>query len=219
MKKIALLVMILLLCLPAVSRAADEKQYIGTWIQEKYDEETGRYSVELLHLTADHQAYYTVQVFCPGEVGIGRQAAKTWWVTGNGIHIVLGENAETDAIILDDGRLGFKLAGSAVSPFTRVPSETGSHTLPSLSDLKTGVTIPQGEYFVGTDIPAGRYIAEAGTSRKITLWIYDARGWSNYYYLGTYNNESMMVMTLEDGGKLRVEDSSVIIREYTGLFQ
>ena len=121
MRKWVLLALILFLLLPAVlAHSADDSQYVGTWVQENYDEETGRYSVEILRLTEDHQAYYSVSVFYPGKVSICRQSAKTWWTTYNGIHIVLGENVESDAVILSDGRLGFKLAGNAYSPFIKI---------------------------------------------------------------------------------------------------
>lgn len=219
MKKIVLFAMVLLLCFPAVSQAVDESQYIGTWMLEAYDEETGRYSIDILRLTADHQAYYLVQSFHPGEVGFSRLSAKTWSVKGNGIHIILGENANTDAFILDDGRLGFKLVAGGYTPYTKISDGAKTEEAQTLDMLKTGVKIPQGEYFIGSDIPAGRYIAYAGNARKITLWVYDARGWSNYYYLGSYNNEPTMVLTLEEGGKLRVVDASVTIKEFSGLFQ
>lgn len=120
MKKVITFILIAALCFHVSAFAVDESQYVGTWKQETYNEETGRYSIELLHLTADHRAYYIVQVFYPGEVSIGRQAAKTWNVKGNGIHIILGENSETDAVILNDGRLGFKLIGNAYSLFEKI---------------------------------------------------------------------------------------------------
>ena len=120
MKKTIILILFILLCIPVFASAVDESQFVGTWKQETYDEETGRYSIEVLHLTADHRAYYIVQVFYPGKVSTGRQAAKTWSVKGNGIHIILGENTETDAVILSDGRLGFKLIGNAYSPFEKI---------------------------------------------------------------------------------------------------
>ena len=120
MKKAIILFLCVLLCIPVFASAVDESQFVGTWKQETYDEETGRYSIELLHLTADHRAYYIFQVFYPGEVSTGRQSAKTWSVKGNGIHIILGENSETDAVILDDGRLGFKLIGNAYTPFEKI---------------------------------------------------------------------------------------------------
>lgn len=218
MKKTMILLLALLLCLPVSGLAVDESQFVGTWIQETYDEETGRYSYELLRLTADHQAYYSVQSFEPGKEGFSRQSAKTWSIKGNGIHIVLGNNSDTDAVILSDGRLGFKLTGDSYSPFVRI-NDKKEETARTLEMLKTGVTIPQGEYYIDEDIPAGRYVADAGSARLITLWIYDAKGWSNYYYIGSSKNEQIMIMNLEKGGKLRVDDASVIIREYTGLFQ
>ena len=221
MKKAMAIVMILCLIAPVcMAVSPDEAQYVGTWIQESADEESGRYTIEVIRLMENHQMYFLAQTFEPDKVGTSNQKVETWSLARGGINVNFPASGITFAKILSDGRLGLKLVGDAYSPFTKVTSsEEKEPEKPTLDDLKTGVKIPQGEYFIGVDIPAGRYVADAGDAKKVTLWIYDAKGFSNYFYIGTYNNEKTLIMNLEAGGKLRVEDSSVIIREFSGLFQ
>lgn len=169
MKKVLVFVLVLALLPFGLALAVDESQYVGTWIQEVPEDETGYYRVALLRLTADHQAYYAVQSFNPGEPGINRQSAKTWFVKGNGIHIILGENTETDAIILDDGRLGFKLSGNAYSPYVKFIDPFSV----SEDEADSGVYVPGGYWTVGVDIPAGAYsvrLPKGGASQNFAVF-------------------------------------------------
>ena len=222
MKKTIIIALVLALCLPVVSHAIDESVFVGTWINETFNEETGSYSLELLRLTADHQAYFCVQSFTPGEVGFGRESAKTWSVKGNGIHIVLGEYAETDAVILDDGRLGFKLVGNAYVPYTRIipqtkPNEPEPTNTPA-PNIPDGIRIPQGEFTIGEFIKPGTYRVTLVGDDLAVIWVTKPKQITGTYYsLSSFKGETEAIVQLQEGYTFRVQHSSVILSEMTGF--
>lgn len=221
MRKTMIIVLVLAFCLPAVSYAIDESAFVGTWIHETIDEETDRYSFELLRLTADHHAYYCVQSFEPGEKGFWRASAKRWSVKGNGIHIVLGENVETDAVILDDGRLGFKLVGNAYIPYSRLipriePDEPKPTETP-VPNIPGGTRIPQGEYTIGEFIKPGAYRVTLVDDLAV-IWVTKPNEIvGTYYSLSDFKGETEAVIQLKEGYTFRVQHSSVILSEMTGF--
>lgn len=224
MKKILAFALILIIVFPlGNAHGIDESQYVGTWIQEQYNDSTGRYTVELLRLTEDHQAYYITQAFEPGEIDFGRQAAKTWSAKGNGIHIILGENTETDAIILDDGRLGLKLAGNAYSPFQKI-SFLSADTISAFE----GIVLEPGMYEVGIDLPEGNYYFEGVEGRyPSNVHVYPSiektraldviQEVSGFGY--GYNSGSTITgkVILKNGWILEIVQGPAIIHQFTGL--
>jgi len=209
-KAFSLLCALLLMLSPALAEGADD--YIGTWMQENYNEETGYYSVEVLKLAPDFTAYYSVATFHDGKPGLSRQSEKTWSMRSSGIHIVLGENTDTNAKILSDGRLGFELAGGAYSPFVRVDS------VKEKAESPDGLRVPMGEYLIGEYIPAGNYRVTLTGKDLAVVWVYKKGAFSGQYYSLVYQTgETVANIRLSDGDTFKVEHATVILSEMTGL--
>lgn len=109
MKKIAFLLALIMIFLPAIASAYhEESEYVGTWIKEDYNERTGYYKIYTLKLTKDHYAYYFEIEYAPGQVRDVFWSSNLWKQRGMGIVINVGQTDETIlAYIGDDGNLFF----------------------------------------------------------------------------------------------------------------
>lgn len=213
MRKVITFVLLLALLGAAIpAQAFDESIFYGAWARADKNTENG-VTVELFYLSPEHTTYYMNRRFWPDAEGFGRAAVKSWTVIDNGIHIIFGDNAETDAFMSKDGYLLIPL-GEKYIPYGKLPVYGEEK---EQKKLENSVTIYQGEYDVSADIPAGKYVVDAGEAARITVWVYDAKGWSNYYYIGTKQNEQYMVVKLEDGGKLRIDGASVTLSPFAGF--
>lgn len=207
---IVLILFLMLSVMPA--NAFDESIFYGAWARS-YEKEDGGLTMEYFYLAADHSVYYVNRSFDAESEGFGRAFAGSWDTIDDGIHIVYGNSAETDAYISKDGYLLIPY-GEKYIPFGKVPVYGEEK---EEKKLEGSITIYQGEYDVSADILAGKYVIDAGEAAKITVWVYDAKGWSNYYYIGTKQNEQYMVVKLEDGGKLRIDGASVTLSPFAGF--
>lgn len=88
------------------------------------------------------------------------------------------------------------------------------------SELVNGITVPQGEYIIGEDIPAGTYRIEiTGTGGYYDL--YKSKG-GQMLATGltgsTYHVSDIGKLVLEDGNVLMYRNSTFIFYPYTGVF-
>ena len=212
MKKIAFLLALALVCSISSAYAITEKDFVGTWVQEVYNKETAGYTLCVLKLTEDYNAYYTVASYEPGETKISRQSAKTWEVKGGGIHIILGEHAETDAYILKDGRLGFHLGGNNYTPYVKF-----GNPFAEIEDQQNGTKLSQGEYLIGEDIEPGRYKVTLVGDSAAVVWKYKAgKSTGDYYSLIYSKGETEAMIRFDEGDMLKVEHASVMLLKTEG---
>ena len=211
-KVMTFLLLCALLCASIPASAFDESIFYGTWVMAN-EKDDGGLLADFFYLAPDHTVYYMNRVFEADAEGFGRAAVKSWAVTDDGIHIIFGDNSETDAYMSQNGFLLIPGPGGYI-PFGKVPVYGEEKTQEKLEGT---ITVYQGEYEVSADIPSGKYVVDAGEAAKITVWVYDANGWSNYYYIGAKQNEQYMVVKLEDGGKLRIEGASVTLSPFAGF--
>lgn len=211
-KVITIILCFALLCSMLPARAFDESIFYGAWARS-YEKDNGGLTMEFFYLTADHKVFYVNRSFDAESEGSGRAFVGSWDTIDDGIHIIYGSSAETDAYITKNGFLAIPL-GEKYIPYGKIPvyGEEKEQEKP-----EGAITIFQGEYDVPADIPAGKYVVDAGDASRITIWVYDAKGWSNYYYIGANQNEQYMVVKLEDGGKLRIDGASVTLSPFAGF--
>ena len=214
MKKLLCVLAVLLLLIPAAhgeDLADDEKAFVGVWVRYHEYKDSG-VIFELFQLTADHQVYYLNQTFKPGEVGYGRQAAKTWQkIRDNRILITYGENAKSEAFITDSGELGIYSAdNSYYYSYTKIPGG---------KDQQTSVYIPAGDWTVGVDIPAGEYsvtLANKNNSTNFVVWRGakndTSYGFNNLVYnlILSRTNSTLGKITLEDGNTLVISAAIIL---------
>lgn len=222
MKRFFCLLLVLVL-FPFVSLSdSDEGLYIGTWIYTDYLV-NGTLQFIIMDLKDDHSA---VTVF--GEADgddtkvPGRSFIGTWSQTGKGIHVVSGHNTSKDLFLTDDGRIAEKHAGFTYV-YYRIKKHESNDTADvpvPLSMLETGVQIPTGTYIIGEDIPAGTYRFDMNRSSS-TVEYYDSKKSylpSTDFKLDT-RSETYARLTLEEGGKLIIKNSSIILSYAKKLFE
>ena len=83
------------------------------------------------------------------------------------------------------------------------------------------VRLPGGMFYVGTDIPAGRYEVRS-TKKGILMYSFRVRKsekdtYGTSYWIGTAYDTEVQVVTLHDGEILDVSDGAVIISPFRGL--
>ena len=89
--------------------------------------------------------------------------------------------------------------------------------------LSKEVKVPQGYYFTGQDIPAGKYvIRKADKDSMLVIQVYSAPDDSNTlnrvsYDLITYDENKEQVVTLSDGMVLDLEYSEAYMRKFEGI--
>lgn len=226
MKKIFALILVLCLFagVPAFADGLTEADFMGTWVNI-YDNNSGGAVMEFFHIREDHRVFYLNRRFEKDDPGFGRQYVGSWDVRGNVIHLKYGDNTETD-VYMSDGFLMVPLGGDQYVPFGRVPvwgKDAGAtpaaapDPTPEPTQAVQGVAIPQGEYSIGIDIPAGKYVIDAGPAKRVTVWTYDAEQWVDCYYIGSEENEQTMIVNLEEGGRLRIERATVYLRPFKGF--
>lgn len=215
MKKVMTIVLILILMLSVMpANAFDESIFYGAWARS-HEKDDGGLTMEYFYLASDHTVYYVNRSFDAESEGFGRAFVGSWTTTNDGIHIIYGNNAETDAYITKNGFLTIPGVGGYI-PYGDIP-EYGEEKEQEKPD--GAISVYQGEYDVGVDLPAGKYTVDSGDAGRVTVWVYDANGRSNYYYIGTKENEKYMVAKLEEGGKLRIDGASVTLSPFTGFGQ
>ena len=187
-----------------------ESDFMGAWVNV-YDTKDDGASAEIIYLRDDHKVFYMNRRFSTDGPGLGREYVGSWSVNGDCIHIKYGDNTESD-VYMSGGFLLIPLGGDQYITYGKVPA-WGEAEAPQAS----GVAVPQGEYVIGEDIPAGRYTVDAGDAKRVTVWVYRPNGMSDYYYIGSKENEQTMTANLQDGGKLRIEGASVYLSTFAGL--
>ena len=213
MKKVITIVMIamtLLLTVPAYADGLIVDDFMGMWVNY-YDTNSNGATIEAIYLRDDHTVFYMNRRFNASDAGFGREFVGSWEVNGDCIHIKYGDSAESD-LYMSDGFLLIPLGGDQYITYGKVPV-WGKVDAPQAS----GVAVPQGEYVIGEDIPAGRYTVDAGDAKRVTVWVYRPNGMSDYYYIGSKENEQTMTANLQDGGKLRIEGATVYLSALAGL--
>ena len=88
------------------------------------------------------------------------------------------------------------------------------------SSIAGGVEVPPGTYYVGIDIPAGRYtiqcpdnaiLAEVGIQKYGSIF-------ENFIEFGNARSSSVANITLEAGDTIRIISYKLTFRPFTGLF-
>lgn len=78
--------------------------------------------------------------------------------------------------------------------------------------------MPQGDYTVGVDFPAGRYtFTVSGERPRSTIWHYPKGKLTSTYYTISNTRGLSVSLTLNDGDRITVEDQEVTIGPYVGL--
>lgn len=88
------------------------------------------------------------------------------------------------------------------------------------TELENGITVPQGDYIIGEDIPAGTYRIEiTGIGGFFDLYeSKDGRKLATGLTGSTYNVTDIGKLVLEDGNVLSYRNSTFIFFPYTGVF-
>ena len=93
MKKLAIIVLILVLLLPAI--AAADGSVVGCWAHYEL-QTTGCPYMVMLYLAEDHTCYYMIHAFRYDEEGIGRTYVGTWSMQSDGTVLAkTGDNTKT----------------------------------------------------------------------------------------------------------------------------
>lgn len=222
MKRFFCLLLVLTL-FPVVSFSdSDEGLYVGTWIHTEYLND-GTLQFIIIDLKDDHSA---VTVFGNADGDNtkvpGRSFIGTWSQTKKGIHVVSGRNTSKDLFLTDDGRIAETNYGLTYVYYrVKQPELNDASSGPvSLSMLETGVQIPTGTYIIGEDIPAGTYRFDMNKSASSVKY-YDKKTDlfpSSDFDLNT-RSETYARLTMEEGGKLIIENSSVVLSYARKLFE
>lgn len=211
-KLLCVLAVVALLMGSAWAEGLTESDFMGMWV-DVYDTDGGGAVAEMIYLRDDHKVFYMNHSFKADDTGFGREYVGSWSVNGNCIHIKYGETVESDIYMSNDGFLLIPLGGDKYITYGKVPVWGEKPDAPQLS----GVAVPQGEYNVGEDIPAGKYTVDAGDAKRVTVWVYAPNGFADYYYIGTKENEQTMTVNLKEGGKLKIDGATVYMSTFAGL--
>ena len=222
MKKLCVSLLLLWFLFSCSALASDDESlYVGTWINCYYDE-NGDLGFILFDLQPDHTA---ISVFGTAELEdeelSGRSLKATWSETSKGVHIVSGHNTSKDVFLTDNGYLAEDFFGSYIV-YSRIPNyDTNDASLGpvSLSMLETGVQIPAGTYIVGEDIPAGTYRFDMNKAMSVVEYYDNSSSLfpSTDFTLSTRSTVYAM-LKLEDGGMLKIKNSSIILSYAKSLF-
>lgn len=212
-KPIAFLCIALIICCVMPCFAADitEKDIIGAWtttFRSVFDEPV----IANYYFLDDSQAFHAFSRVKNDGTTVNECTIGTWELHGDYIYFVFGDGMnDTKYLQFIDGFIKEKSGGDDFNMYGKAPTWEEAH------DQSNSAIIPQGEYTISADIPAGRYTIDAGTARRITVWIYPPEGFSDYYYIGTEENEKSVVVNLQEGGRLKIDGASVYLKKFSGL--
>lgn len=191
-----------------------EADFMGAWA-DVYDTSDGGATMEFFYLREDHTLFYVNRRFEGNTEGFGRVYIGSWSVNGDAIHIVYGVNIETD-VYMTENYLLIPAGGDQYYTYGKVPLWADKD---KKEDRDLGIAIPQGEYQIGTDIPAGKYTIDAGDADRITVYIYPTEKTYpyDYYYIGTREKEISMVANLQEGGHIKIDGATVYLSPFKGF--
>lgn len=218
-----LLILLIVVCsfsFPAMADD-DDQLYIGQWITTWYDnDESLHFTIFDLQEDGDAICIFGTANNDPEKIK-GRSYIGSWRRTYKGAHIKTGNYAETDVFLTDNDFLAEGPKGY-YTVYSRIPEYDTNDTTNgpvSISFLETGVQIPTGTYVIGDDIPAGVYRFEMNKAMS---------------YVEYYDNQSALLpstdftlstrstvyarLKLEDGGVLKITNSSIILSYAKSLF-
>jgi hypothetical protein len=208
--------------------------YLGTWIEKK-EGRAPDFTIEILHIAADHQAYFIHQAFNRGAATYSVKKAGTWQESAEGIDVIFDENQfnnlslvyEVPGLItvINKGTGAKKyfsadasdmLSKMAEEKLKNVPAP--SPTLAPENPLPDGMRVPMGEYLIGEFIPAGNYRVTLTGNDLAVIWVYKKGAYSGQYYSLVYSKgETVANVRLADGDTFKVEHATVILSEMKGL--
>ena len=224
MKKL-LCLFLALFFLPVYSFADsdDEGLFVGTWIHTEYLND-GTLQFIIIDLHDDHSC---VSIFGKGtgddEKVPGRSFIGTWSFKSDTAHVISGHNTSKDLILTDNGFVAEKMLGGGYivySPIKKYDKNDATNGPVPLSMLETGVQIPTGTYIIGQDIPAGVYRFDMNKAASSVKY-YDSQTDvfpDSSFSLNT-RSTTYSRLSLADGGKLIIENASIILSYAKSLFE
>ena len=224
MRKLFCLFMVLVL-FPVVSFSDenDEGLFIGTWIHTEYLKD-GTLQFIILDLHDDHSSVAVFGKADGDDSNVpGRSFIGTWSFNSDTVHVVTGHNTSKDLILTDNGFVGEKMLGGGYmiySPVQKYDKNDASIGPVPLSMLETGVQIPTGTYIIGQDIPAGVYRFDMNKSAaSVTYYNSASDVFSDSKFVLNTRSKTYARLTLSDGGKLIIENASIILSYAKSLFE
>ena len=201
---------------------SDEGLYIGTWIHTEYLT-NGTLQFIIIDLKNDYSAVTVFGNADGDDMKVpGRSFIGTWSPTKKGIHVVSGSNTSKDLFLTDDGRIAETNYGITVVYYRIKKPELNDASFGpvSLSMLETGVQIPTGTYIIGEDIPAGTYRFDMNKSASSVEYYDNKKDLfpSSDFNLNT-RSETYARLSMEEGGKLIIKNSSIILSYAKKLFE
>ena len=210
MKKILIVLLTVListiLVIPASADIVPESFFPGVWVSVAPNGNGNGESIFVLHLTDDHRAYFILQSIHDDDGSAsGRAGVNTWSASGNRLTVKLGEYSKANLRVSDDGKTLYD---------TDLPAFV-YYRAGDTAASQDGITLTQGRYLVGRDIPAGNYTFERIGTNDADVFIYrdeTSSLWMDFINLTkartTYNN-----YTLTDGQIVRVEFGPLLLVE------
>lgn len=202
---------------------SDKSLYVGQWIHTEYTID-GTLTFILIDLQEDGSAI-TVFGKADGDDSKvpGRSFLGSWVQTRDGITVISGHNTSKKLFLTDNDFLAESFYGSSYSLYSRIsPYETNDAAKGpvSLSMLETGVQIPTGTYYIGEDIPAGTYRFDMNKTSSTVEYYETSKSLfpSSDFSLDT-RNKTYARLRLEEGGKLVIKNSSIILSYAKKLFE
>lgn len=201
---------------------SDKGLYLGQWIHTEYNA-NGTLTFILIDLQEDGSAI-TVFGKADGDDSKvpGRSFLGSWVQTRDGITVISGHNTSKKLFLTDNDFLAEKLYGSHSLYSRIIPYETNDATdgPVSLSMLETGVQIPTGTYYIGEDIPAGTYRFDMNkTSAAVEYYETSNKILPSSDFTLDTRNKTYARLRLEEGGKLVIKNSSIILSYAKKLFE
>lgn len=193
--------------------------YLGTWIEKK-EGRAPDFTIEILHIAADHQAYFIHQAFNRGAATYSVKKAGTWQESAEGIDVIFDENKFNNLslvykvpgliTVINKGTGAKKYFSADASDML---SKMAEEKLSAASDqpaAESGVFVPGGYYVVGVDIPAGDYsVRRIGSSYSQNFVVYEAFNEESGRYTRVLVN-TILNNACPQLGKITLRDNNVV---------
>lgn len=197
----------------------DTSPYLGTWI-DKTEGRAPDFTIEILHIAADHQAYFIHQAFNRGAATYSVKKAGIWQESAEGVEVIFDENEFNNLSLICDvpGLITVIEKGTGEKKYFTADaadmlSKMAEEELSSISDestVESGVFVPGGYYIVGVDIPAGDYsVRRIDASYSQNFVVYEAYNEESGRYTRALVN-SILNNTCPQLGKITLRENNIV---------